>query len=179
MTDDLSLARNVIAKAEIVSVRLIASNTKATIRAPQQAGNAPVRLKQEFSTTRTDKGFRVLGDFGAAILTQDANAPPAVLLEATFELEYTLPSDLNASDEELNAFARLNGLFNAWPYFREFVQASMARMQLPPLVLPLMRVRSTALVGAKPAEKPLGPGDISQPSLAPPPVNPEVKKEST
>ena len=47
--------------------------------------------------------------------------------------------EVAATREDLEAFCAMNGVFNAWPYAREFVQSSMARMNLPALVLPVMR----------------------------------------
>jgi preprotein translocase subunit SecB len=34
----------------------------------------------------------------------------------------------------------LNGVFHVWPYWREMVQNTLARMGLPPLILPVFRV---------------------------------------
>ena len=50
------------------------------------------------------------------------------------------PDEESFSSEELEAFGEVNAVFNAWPYWRELVQASLARMLLPPLTLPVFRV---------------------------------------
>jgi len=44
------------------------------------------------------------------------------------------------TDIQALAFARTNGIYNAWPYWREFVQNMIARMNLPPLVIPVFRL---------------------------------------
>jgi hypothetical protein len=47
---------------------------------------------------------------------------------------------VEGTSEELQAFAETNALFNAWPFFREIIHATMARMNLPPIALPLFRL---------------------------------------
>jgi len=50
-------------------------------------------------------------------------------------------------------FAETNGLYNAWPYWREFVQNTAARMSLPGLTVPVLRLgRSQPRPSALPAE---------------------------
>ena len=63
-----------------------------------------------------------------------------VSVKIQYELEYSVPRDLKATRAELNAFAAVNGVFNAWPYFRELVQTATQRMNLPPVILPVYRV---------------------------------------
>ncbi len=41
----------------------------------------------------------------------------------------------NLSDDDLLTFAQSSGLYNAWPYLREFCQTSFARMGLPTQVV--------------------------------------------
>jgi hypothetical protein len=62
-------------------------------------------------------------------------------VQVEIELRYGFPDGLDFAPEELAAFARLNGVFNAWPYFREFLQSATTRMGLPQFVLPVFRVR--------------------------------------
>ena len=61
-------------------------------------------------------------------------------IRGTFELSYEIPDDESFSSEELEAFGEMNAVFNAWPYWRELVQASLARMSMPPLTVPVFRV---------------------------------------
>ena len=61
-------------------------------------------------------------------------------MKVSFEVSYRLPEAFSASARELQEFAEVNGVFNVWPYCREFIQTTTARMGLPPVVLPLFRV---------------------------------------
>ena len=60
-------------------------------------------------------------------------------LEATFVLVYTLPSDAKYESRCLQYFAELNGAYNAWPYWREFVQTATGRVGLSGVLLPVYR----------------------------------------
>ena len=50
---------------------------------------------------------------------------------------------LEFTEKQFAAFAKYNGVFNAWPYWREFVQSMTARLNLPPLTLPVFRFGNT------------------------------------
>ena len=55
-------------------------------------------------------------------------------------MSYRLPADESFASEELAAFGKINGVFNAWPYWRELVHASLARMDMPTLTVPVFRL---------------------------------------
>jgi preprotein translocase subunit SecB len=63
-----------------------------------------------------------------------------VRIEARFALTYSIGSQDNLSETNYEAFGQRNGVYNAWPYWREFVQSTTVRMGLPPLTLPVYRV---------------------------------------
>ena len=58
---------------------------------------------------------------------------------AMFMLQYRLSSFEGLTKANFNAFGEMNGLYNAWPYWREFVQATTVRMGLPPFTIPVYR----------------------------------------
>ena len=61
----------------------------------------------------------------------------------TYLLEYSFAAfggpEGHERDAFLKAFAEVNGVYNAWPYFRELLQSTAARMGLPPVVVPVYR----------------------------------------
>jgi hypothetical protein len=59
---------------------------------------------------------------------------------STFELIYFLPDVIKPTPREITAFCRTNAMLNSWPYWREFVQNTSVRMNMPPLTLPLFRL---------------------------------------
>jgi len=42
------------------------------------------------------------------------------------------------TEEAVDAFGQVNAVFHAYPYFREFVQSSAGRMNLPNIIMPAM-----------------------------------------
>lgn len=70
----------------------------------------------------------------------DAEQPKGPLtLSATFRLLYDIENLASFSPEALAEFAKLNGIFNAWPYWREFVQSTTGRFGVPPMVVPVFQ----------------------------------------
>jgi hypothetical protein len=63
-----------------------------------------------------------------------------VEVRAAFELTYHITDLSGLEPEHFEAFAQLNGVFNAWPFFREFLQSSVVRMGLPPFTLPVLHL---------------------------------------
>lgn len=81
--------------------------------------------------------------FGLQAIAEEQERP-GVTVSAVIRLEYDCADAERFSERHLYAFAETNGVYNAWPYWREFVQNAVARMQLPPLVLPVFRLTDGA-----------------------------------
>lgn len=65
---------------------------------------------------------------------------PGLEIECILQLDYELTIDpTTISESNFEAFAQINGLFNAWPYWREFAQNLAARMGHPGFVVPVFR----------------------------------------
>ncbi len=64
-------------------------------------------------------------------------------LLVTYALEDKDADYLLANAED---FGRVNGVYNSWPYLREFVRSSLVRLGLPPFDLPLLRVGSAVVL---------------------------------
>jgi len=59
-------------------------------------------------------------------------------IAAHFVAEYELTEDL--TQECLDAFALKNASYHVWPYWREYVSISCARMNVPKIVMPTIQV---------------------------------------
>jgi hypothetical protein len=74
----------------------------------------------------------------------DKRGKTLISIQCTYVLDYTFMVEGGPEGAELqsylDAFARVNGVFNVWPYFRELVQSVSARMAIPPIVVPVYRV---------------------------------------
>lgn len=61
-------------------------------------------------------------------------------VDAGFVIVYRLTPGDRPSDEDLRAFAQANGVFNATPYWREFLHSSLMRAGLPPIIAPVLKL---------------------------------------
>lgn len=60
-----------------------------------------------------------------------------VVVKATFVVVYVIGG--TPPDDVLRRFLKKNVRVNTWPFFREVALSSLARMNLPPLVLPALK----------------------------------------
>lgn len=100
---------------------------------------------EDFSLSREQSLLTVRAQLRLAISGNHGEKEvDALRLRALFHLEYEIRLEGAPDDDELQpllqSFARVNGIYNAWPYFRELAQTTTARMGIPPIVLPVYRV---------------------------------------
>lgn len=145
MNEHVKNIARLVSEVKIGDIRLVDAAVKTTIRSPKEIKKPEVVLKTSTRVIDPDKTgvFFVFAVMEAQIVPRDSKEP-AVYVKAGFELKYILPKGFFASRSQLNTFARVNGTFNAWPYWREFIQNMFARMGLPPLTLPLFRISKKA-----------------------------------
>jgi hypothetical protein len=145
---DINLAKRLMVLSQIESIRLMEARAVYVpqVRRPgPSASGGPLHVQSRSPMQRgtlvKGKGLRVL--LTHVLVARRGPSPRserALRIEGTFELLYSLPSNFRPKPEELGAFSRTNAMFNSWPYWREFVQSTVARMCLPPLTIPLFRV---------------------------------------
>ena len=141
MNPNIQKARRLIGVVSLENIRLVEESAHTKVARHQLTEG----MKPHFQTSaKPDGGLSEDGRFFVLAVIEltvaDAPQPPAVTMRAKYELEYSVPGDFKATKAELRAFAEVNGAFNAWPYFREFVQSTSLRMDLPPIILPVYRV---------------------------------------
>lgn len=61
-------------------------------------------------------------------------------LVADFRLTYAVTPGGPLRRADLEQFASWNAVFNAWPYWREYISSTLNRAQLPKFLLPVMVV---------------------------------------
>ncbi len=106
-------------------------------------GGVTVAVDRDHDVLLITQGFELLGTkpiIASEELTTSATDREVLVITASFELEYRAERLREFSEEALLAFAQTNGVFNAWPYWREFVQSTTARMGTKPIVVPLFRL---------------------------------------
>ncbi len=98
--------------------------------------------------------LRVLATFTFNAMPEAAAAggEAVVTISCVVQLTYGCPNIAEHSDAALQDFAQRNGIYNAYPYWREFVQNSIARLGLPTLVLPSVHLDMGKRDAAPPRE---------------------------
>ena len=131
---DLSVA--IAPLTHITNIRLL----KSSIEAKAWSGDAPVTLQHSFdATSELDREAKIL----SVRTSLEISAGDVLQVSAEFLLDYTISdSPVEITDEAADAFGKMNGIHNIWPYWREYVQSASVRAGLPPLVVPLITGKS-------------------------------------
>ncbi len=141
----------IIRAVEIGGIRLTEFEGKTLIRSPREAAEVKMSLSTAASVVRPPavsgqyRNFEIAVKMDLRLVAADRDQV-LLSIRVVFELSYRLPVSEEFDEEEMKSFADRNAVFNAWPYFREVVQTTTARMGLPPVTLPLFKL-------GRPAEK--------------------------
>jgi hypothetical protein len=146
---EYQLAAVVARHVELRNIGLV--SLEATLRKPlseavgiMTRGDAEAALESRTGYQLAETGLLVTvrTDFQVRLGPVPSPEECIVLLKVGYALEYDLsaPPPGESREKLLTAFAKVNGIYNAWPYLREIVQTTCARMSIPPPVLPVYRV---------------------------------------
>ena len=145
-----------LAAVQIRDIRLVEAGVSTSVRSANEAGEIKfeVATSADVKEYNKDEGiFWVLAQITTRIMPVEPEKAAAVSVSVGFEIEYSLPKESRFSQEQLNTFSRINGVFHAWPYWREFVQNMLARMNLPTITLPVFRLEDTTKIKRKKPDK--------------------------
>jgi preprotein translocase subunit SecB len=135
-------APSVVNSIQLRNVRLLRLATESLTSITDEAKkNAQLQVKWDHREKRTKTGFNVYFHGIATVTSPAKPRAPLFSIVVTLELVYVLAPGVQLKASEIEAFAEVNAVHNAWPYWRELVQNVTVRMQLPPLILPLFRIR--------------------------------------
>lgn len=143
MSESVKQARRLIAVVQLEEVRLVETTAKAGVRSREEAGKIAISAVHSARAPQgiRDGVFYVITSLEVRIDSSDAEQKrPPLALKVEYELKYRVPPDFKATKAEISSFAKVNGVYNAWPYFREYVQTTVQRMNLPPVILPVYRI---------------------------------------
>ena len=136
----------IVSVVEILNVRLSTASFGCGVRPSQLPETLEVTASPPVAVLpdpADDVSRQIEVTFALEVRGDGDTEASQVEVRATFELSYRIPENQSVSGEEWQAFADVNAVFNAWPYWRELVHTSFARMGLPPLTVPVFRVRRT------------------------------------
>ena len=138
----VEMAQDVAAHVEILEVKL--AETHVTQKLVGDRNPKFIGYGQQCTTARlADDVIDVNAKF--MLRATDQEDPPAdeagsqAIIQATFSLKYKVENLSRFSDAQVNAFGDVNGIYNAWPFWREYVYSTLARMGLKPFTMPVCR----------------------------------------
>jgi preprotein translocase subunit SecB len=136
-TELMDLAAIVSERVQIKSLILVESVAKRTPEAKIGGKDSKLELTVKVGQAEaSEKTIVVVPRFALAVRGADQEAP-MLSIEANFVIMYSLGKIDDIRPENIKAFAQINGVYNVWPYWREFVQSTVARMGLAPLTIPV------------------------------------------
>jgi hypothetical protein len=141
-TNPLELAVFVSRQVQIHSISIV--ETRASRAEDEQIARGGFSIKNEFANLGAEiRDNNISARIGFVLRTTrdgEVETDPVILIEAQFLLVYSVPSTEGIEDRNLSAFVEINGVYNAWPYWREYVQNVSVRMGLPPITVPVYRI---------------------------------------
>jgi len=149
-SDPLKLVSKVSRSVHLDGVRQVRGSFQVYVL-PDPAPAPPANLGSKFAFEKSVTGEFLVSRVSFTLHVQQAGTPPlhSVSVTGTIELFYKMASTF--SDEEIDSFAKINGIYHAWPYWREFVQSSTARAGLPGLTLhPIQAAEAVVMAGLAP-----------------------------
>lgn len=149
--DETKLAFEVHQNAAINRIRL--ARAKVASQAMDDAPKTPITVIFNFKSKpmaappkvlRLEIAFRMTGmqeKKEGKKSTPGKKPEQVVLVECAYEVDYVLREGFEITAEHVKAFKDGNAIFNAWPYFREYLQNNLQRMGLPALTAPFLRLQ--------------------------------------
>ena len=137
---NVDLAGTVARTVEIIAVRLREAHLNSVADAHEHKdfeASQEVVIRYEYGGENSL--LRVIPTFRFAVHSKQADRLRLLELEASFQLEYRFTSQSPHDATALQTFADLNGMFNAYPYWRELVQSVVGRAGIGNLTLPVWR----------------------------------------
>jgi hypothetical protein len=134
----LALAATVAPRVHIEGIQLARCQAMRTVPIAETALRIEYGFTGETKADREQNRIAVTAFFTVRGQLPDSSEPSPLKLDVEFHLDYKITSFDGISDDTLDAFGKINGVFNAWSYCREFVQSTTTRMGLPALTLPLL-----------------------------------------
>ncbi len=136
-----SLADLTAPLSAIVEIESVILAESRTFRHPAcETPPEEVSLQVDVATDLNEESGRIfVGPRFAIIGHRNDDDEEMLRIEAVFIAIYRVPSLKGIQQEHLKAFGELNGLYNLWPYWREFVQSATTRMGFPALTIPVFR----------------------------------------
>ena len=152
--DIMKMAVEVSDRVQLEDVRFVGNKCELISFPSTKQNRFETTAMTDFNADRNENTLFVLVHFGLDAV--DKSDKPLAKIQADMLLLYRIENFEGLTNDHFKHFADKNAVFNAWPYWREFVQSMTTRMQLPTLTLPTYRLgmnlpEKSTISGAKKA----------------------------
>lgn len=133
----------IISVVQIEDVRVCEASCRSLVRPADIVEGIGAKTSIDADVVKKPEGDGLLlisTQFNLEIRASGGDGALQAEVRGIFELSYQVPADEKFSSDELKGFGKVNAVFNAWPYWRELVQSSLARMSMPVLTVPVYRL---------------------------------------
>ena len=132
----------------ILSIRLIESTCKCKAPLVDNA-SAQLSFSAEFHPECIDVsgGMLRIGTRFLFRIIRESDKDEVISIGCLFGAEYVLAEGFVPADEQIKAFSEGPAIFNCWPYFREYAQNTVMRMNYPPPTIPFLWLESKQVTG--------------------------------
>ena len=131
--NELSMVFQVSDRVKLNLVRVLECNAKLISFPKDGANEFEITANTRFQIDKEGKALFVFVTLTLYSVTNESEE--LAKIKSEYLLMYELNNWEDLTDEHFAHFANHNGVFNAWPYWREMVQSMLARLQLPVLTL--------------------------------------------
>lgn len=151
---DLRKAVSVADRVSLEDVRLIHSRCylkPSGIKGPYGINiecNVDIQINKEKQIIIVLPCFELI-----AYVVDSKKNEPDFAISASFALTYSINKFEGLDEDNYHSFGEANGVYNAWPYWREFVQNTTSRMGLSSINVPVFRIIPSKKEEAKTASK--------------------------
>jgi len=152
--DIMKMAVAVSDRVQLEDVRFVGNKCELISFPSTKQNRFETTAMTDFNADHNENMLFVLVHFGLDAV--DKSDKPLAKIQADMLLLYRIGNFEGLTNDHFKHFADKNAVFNAWPYWREFVQSMTTRMQLPTLTLPTYRLgmnlpEKSTISGAKKA----------------------------
>jgi len=127
-------------RVQLKDVRLISCKCDQTPEATLGKKEYDINYSTEVQVDKKNGYLIVIAKFHFEAITESKTQKPVILIDTSFLLAYKIENFEGLTQKGFEQFANLNGIYNSWPYWREFVQNTVTRMGLPSLTIPVFRI---------------------------------------
>ncbi len=127
-------------RVQLKDVRMVSSKCDQNPGATSGKKTYDIDHSTEVQVDRKSGYVVVIAKFHFEAFIERKTSQPVILIDASFLLSYRIKNFEGLTQKGFERFANLNGVYNAWPYWREFVQNTIVRMGLPSLSIHVFRI---------------------------------------